>query len=194
MGLIPAHAGKTAQVCAGAAPGPAHPRSRGENQVKDPSSEPHIGSSPLTRGKHVLRDRISGRQGLIPAHAGKTPMGVPMPYGAQAHPRSRGENDSLDLGVCQWGGSSPLTRGKRPEGRHRRRQGGLIPAHAGKTSETACDFGEDAAHPRSRGENVAISGVIAKAEGSSPLTRGKLARHGRRHRRTGLIPAHAGKT
>ena len=36
--------------------------------------------------------------------------------------------------------------------------------------------------------------VSIRYVGSSPLTRGKLARHGRRHRRTGLIPAHAGKT
>ena len=50
------------------------------------------------------------------------------------------------------------------------------------------------AHPRSRGENVAVAGVIAKVEGSSPLTRGKPGFGGNERVRRGLIPAHAGKT
>ena len=70
----------------------------------------------------------------------------------------------------------------------------LIPAHAGKTSASGDQTRPPGAHPRSRGENVALSGVIAKAEGSSPLTRGKLQRRPVRPQRPGLIPAHAGKT
>ena len=110
--LIPAHTGKT---CAGpghAARGPAHPRSRGENgdgdgaerfglgsspltrenTVKDGENDMMEGSSPLTRGKHKLTTAFQFGQGLIPAHAGKTPPCAPCrrPYGA--HPRSRGEN------------------------------------------------------------------------------------------------------
>ena len=50
-------------------------------------------------------------------------------------------------------GSSPLTRGKRHEGVHRGLDEGLIPAHAGKTRETAFLTGATTAHPRSRGEN-----------------------------------------
>ena len=51
-----------------------------------------------------------------------------------------------------------------------------------------------AAHPRSRGENVAQSIWVMSPRGSSPLTRGKhLASDPRDHSR-GLIPAHAGKT
>ena len=73
------------------------------------------------------------REGLIPAHAGKTrscSSSLPAPG---AHPRSRGENlgDRIDLG--QVAGSSPLTRGKLAA---RQLSGGrcrLIPAHAGKT-------------------------------------------------------------
>ena len=50
------------------------------------------------------------------------------------------------------------------------------------------------AHPRSRGENLIRSSGDMSAQGSSPLTRGKLGsgRRGRQNR--GLIPAHAGKT
>ena len=50
------------------------------------------------------------------------------------------------------------------------------------------------AHPRSRGENSGARSGLIRANGSSPLTRGKRGEllyvgHG-----AGLIPAHAGKT
>ena len=50
------------------------------------------------------------------------------------------------------------------------------------------------AHPRSRGENSSVTGSPAPYTGSSPLTRGKRCRVVLRSTRTGLIPAHAGKT
>ena len=50
------------------------------------------------------------------------------------------------------------------------------------------------AHPRSRGENVADVRVARSAEGSSPLTRGKLMSAITQPVGMGLIPAHAGKT
>ena len=91
-------------------------------------------------------------------------------------------------------GSSPLTRGKRPD--HRRRHGGrrLIPAHAGKTLGQAPKSGIRGAHPRSRGENYAYRVVGVMLAGSSPLTRGKRLGEAVAVGRVGLIPAHAGKT
>ena len=56
-GLIPAHAGKTARGVDQGPGGPAHPRSRGENQVVHEVHPRVQGSSPLTRGKHALLDR-----------------------------------------------------------------------------------------------------------------------------------------
>ena len=50
-----------------------------------------------------------------------------------AHPRSRGENGQSVGKDLANSGSSPLTRGKRPEFSDTRTQRGLIPAHAGKT-------------------------------------------------------------
>ena len=50
------------------------------------------------------------------------------------------------------------------------------------------------AHPRSRGENLVHASRFQRCWGSSPLTRGKHQGGGRRRRRMGLIPAHAGKT
>ena len=71
---------------------------------------------------------------------------------------------------------------------------GLIPAHAGKTSDRACPCGPTSAHPRSRGENAGHMLRHIALSGSSPLTRGKHQGQGRGLLRFGLIPAHAGKT
>ena len=131
--LIPAHAGKTREGVQVLGKAGAHPRSRGENSER-PFHESHLkGSSPLTRGKHVLTHPPRARLGLIPAHAGKTPLGA-VPLGTvRAHPRSRGENKSMRYRVDWTQGSSPLTRGKRSAHRRSHHQCGLIPAHAGKT-------------------------------------------------------------
>ena len=51
-----------------------------------------------------------------------------------------------------------------------------------------------AAHPRSRGENAHPHAVGDQAQGSSPLTRGKLYRFDPSACVRRLIPAHAGKT
>ena len=49
--LIPAHAGKTFNLDALLRANPAHPRSRGENPVRQDTRHLAPGSSPLTRGK-----------------------------------------------------------------------------------------------------------------------------------------------
>ena len=70
------------------------------------------GSSPLTRGKHVLAGTLGNVSGLIPAHAGKTGSGWTDATRRGAHPRSRGENDAAGADSVEHKGSSPLTRGK----------------------------------------------------------------------------------
>ncbi len=54
---IPAHAGKTPAPCGRTRSGPAHPRSRGENDVSTGKQRRYVGSSPLTRGKPDTRAR-----------------------------------------------------------------------------------------------------------------------------------------
>ena len=111
-GLIPAHAGKTRWNQGFLRHPRAHPRSRGENTPKPTGSSPLRGSSPLTRGKLVSPSLSCRGLGLIPAHAGKTPVLARRSVGAGAHPRSRGENrKSNERRPNRWG-SSPLTRGK----------------------------------------------------------------------------------
>ena len=153
LGLIPAHAGKTQMRARVLLLTQAHPRSRGENahhpgQRRHSGAHPRSrgenrsaavmrggapGSSPLTRGKRLLRGRVGARPGLIPAHAGKTDGGT--------------------IGVATGRGSSPLTRGKHPLPRRSGWTRRLIPAHAGKTPAHALASSVTGAHPRSRGEN-----------------------------------------
>ena len=152
------------------------------------------GSSPLTRGKPILKGSEVQALRLIPAHAGKTCSGLPTRSHAWAHPRSRGENSTLGIALIYPPGSSPLTRGKRSWQRPGNASGGLIPAHAGKTASTCTARRQGRAHPRSRGENL-LSGCLGRfRRGSSPLTRGKPPTCRACGQRVRLIPAHAGKT
>ena len=111
-----------------------------------------------------------------------------------AHPRSRGENHARKVAKPGDKGSSPLTRGKRLFPHRYCERPGLIPAHAGKTVAGDRCFNCHGAHPRSRGENKVSSRASLRAEGSSPLTRGKLGGAVFHGVPRGLIPAHAGKT
>ena len=116
-----------------------------------------VGSSPLTRGKPSIRFRRSWMSRLIPAHAGKTVADAARASRWWAHPRSRGENLVAIRAEAEYGGSSPLTRGKR---RHRKPTGiksRLIPAHAGKTAQAHATPSWKPAHPRSRGENKGVT-------------------------------------
>ena len=92
LGLIPAHAGKTASSLAASEARAAHPRSRGENGLFAIDEVQDFGSSPLTRGKRTLSSRFRTRLRLIPAHAGKTRVNAGTDSLSWAHPRSRGEN------------------------------------------------------------------------------------------------------
>ena len=233
--LIPAHAGKTTSHGAWGGRGWAHPRSRGENGVSKNTKAPRAGSSPLTRGKHDLRDRLSPESRLIPAHAGKTGVDfneadviggsspltrgkpriitgrtyvmrlIPAHAGktlrnvfdgwdAEAHPRSRGENELTDYVGDADNGSSPLTRGKPTPINGHVVVGWLIPAHAGKTGLRTRRASVAQAHPRSRGENLYSPVSQEMCRGSSPLTRGKRDGGVVDGDEAGLIPAHAGKT
>ena len=194
IGLIPAHAGKTSGVSTTSRAPWAHPRSRGENGRGGDGDWPQGGSSPLTRGKPSAAITPTPAPRLIPAHAGKTTPHRPAGQTQSAHPRSRGENALAAVFGNGVKGSSPLTRGKRPVSGSGSSSSGLIPAHAGKTWTAYCPIPSKRAHPRSRGENHPIPANWSAQWGSSPLTRGKLAVRDHLTELVRLIPAHAGKT
>ena len=192
--LIPAHAGKTRGTGGSRPSGGAHPRSRGENLLLGTPTPVALGSSPLTRGKPRAESDGEYLPGLIPAHAGKTRRTVLSPTGDGAHPRSRGENPPRSELRGAGYGSSPLTRGKPPAPVDAFTHSRLIPAHAGKTCDSACVVCAHRAHPRSRGENSPRAPRSGPSGGSSPLTRGKPNLSVNWVVGCGLIPAHAGKT
>ena len=111
----------------------AHPRSRGEHAGPPPTRQQRLGSSPLTRGAHLVWVDPSGANRLIPAHAGSTPTLSSACLRCGAHPRSRGEHDEDELSEDDADGSSPLTRGARLNAEKVEVCRGLIPAHAGST-------------------------------------------------------------
>ena len=152
--LIPAHAGKTANSPDSRPARPAHPRSRGENFAGLKGKVSSAGSSPLTRGKPEAVEVRTLRRGLIPAHAGKTRQPSWADSTRRAHPRSRGENEKLQVLSDREHGSSPLTRGKPSGTWYHFLVPRLIPAHAGKTIPGGDDRWGRGAHPRSRGENL----------------------------------------
>ena len=93
-----------------------------------------MGSSPRMRGKQGQQLRQAALSRLIPAHAGKTARSL-LPYLFRwAHPRACGENDFPQDAVGLFPGSSPRMRGKLIANFVRTGLGGLIPAHAEKTS------------------------------------------------------------
>ena len=137
---------------------------------------------------------LTGGEGFIPAHAGKTSSFSWLLRRSAAHPRSRGENTCGEAVTAVSVGSSPLRRGKHVGGALQARPPRLIPAHAGKTRISVTRRRRIRAHPHSRGENQIHRVTSAILTGSSPLTRGKHEENGVSGHRRGLIPTHAGKT
>ena len=174
----------------------------------------NFGSSPRVRGKQVCWRSLAasfrllptragkldgghhggGREGLIPACAGKTAMRH-VPSGVvAAHPRVCGENEHQEAVKAQYSGSSPRVRGKPAAASTFPALSGLIPACAGKTRGCSRAGTPRPAHPRACGENDVHAEASVRFEGSSPRVRGKRAPPSSAGHRGRLIPARAGKT
>ena len=146
------------------------------------------------RGKRGENRGKGLASGLIPAHAGKTERMRWTSGNRRAHPRSCGENRTRGVPGGYFTGSSPLTRGKPVRRCSPIHKGGLISAHAGKTSRTLAQTTFTTAHPHSRGENLRVPARRSARLGSSPLMRGKRDFVRTCDLQGRLIPAHAGKT
>ena len=212
--LIPARAGKTRGCSRAGTPRPAHPRACGGNAGTHQGTGWARGSSPRVRGKQRGVGALRGPRGLIPARAGKTGTVKGARTVNEAHPRACGENGlSLGLGFRGSGssprvrenrsavhdppavpGSSPRVRGKRPGPQAVGVGPRLIPACAGKTRSASAAARAARAHPRVCGENDMTRRHARVCDGSSPRVRGKRDHEPRRVRKSGLIPACAGKT
>ena len=153
-----------------------------------------MGSSPLTRGGLVYLVEVVGADGLIPAYAGRTILCSRPSRSYRAHPRLRGADYTTLDEVAHDVGSSPLTRGGLNREAIAEHMDRLIPAYAGRTLTPAGVISGGGAHPRLRGADRVSLVYESLREGSSPLTRGGLARLVNASARSGLIPAYAGRT
>ncbi len=192
--LIPACAGSTPRPRCTRLPRSAHPRMRGEHSPWALPLAWICGSSPHARGAQVLDVPDGVLVGLIPACAGSTAGCWSERGGSRAHPRMRGEHQSVGtVKLAPWG-SSPHARGAPGRAEHRAWCRGLIPACAGSTTLVRITSTRGRAHPRMRGEHFALIRPPAAVRGSSPHARGaRLCRRKCAHH-PGLIPACAGST
>ncbi len=192
--FIPAHAGNTRHPPPPGAVSPVHPRARGEHKEAFGAGAADDGSSPRTRG---TPGSAAGRAGLcrfIPAHAGNTFAASAAARDAAVHPRARGEHAGNVMFSAGSAGSSPRTRGTRPDERHGGWFGRFIPAHAGNTDHHRTHRLRHPVHPRARGEHEDADAFGGGHGGSSPRTRGTRPTPAAVVLAERFIPAHAGNT
>ena len=90
---------------------------------------------------------------IIPAYAGSTGRRRRC-QGRRDHPRIRGEHGTVGDSAIHLYGSSPHTRGARPDGAENDDSGGIIPAYAGSTKSPRKVREWLPDHPRIRGEHI----------------------------------------
>ena len=151
-----------------------------------------VGSSPRTRGTAAASMVRADEERFIPAHAGNSSGRAYASGCGPVHPRARGEQALAPFASSARRGSSPRTRGTEAGGLCPGRYHRFIPAHAGNRKLMRCAHRATPVHPRARGEQCVLLSVPSCLSGSSPRTRGTVARqqfaaHARR-----FIPAHAG--
>ena len=129
---------------------------------------------------------------LIPARAGNIEGGDAATEQPPAHPRSHGEHSSPKPHAIDTLGSPPLSQGTFVHVLHLIVPLRLIPAHAGNIQAAHPGTSPWSAHPRSRGEHLAVLGFPPCGYGSSPLARGTCIEQLNRVISSRLIPARAG--
>ena len=193
-GIIPAYAGSTPSRSGRQRSPRDHPRIRGEHRLFTEYERRGGGSSPHTRGARLRRQRCDSGIGIIPAYAGSTRARHRRCAAARDHPRIRGEHHMRVGHLPSTTGSSPHTRGAPRASSTRGRQGRIIPAYAGSTTQQQTVRLDIPDHPRIRGEHISCSRFVPAIMGSSPHTRGALdlMTHFTYWKR--IIPAYAGST
>ena len=152
FGIIPALAGNTCSPQVTVLVISDHPRSRGEYESVSMVDQGSPGSSPLSRGIHMVKSQEEVRERIIPALAGNTAVRHASVWNPSDHPRSRGEYRDYPAWMSDTLGSSPLSRGILSPSNNSGQTGRIIPALAGNTCSTCANPKEWWDHPRSRGE------------------------------------------
>ena len=192
--FIPAYAGNSVSEYREKCGIAVHPRLRGELFPDGLINDPLIGSSPLTRGTLSIPFSNIRPARFIPAYAGNSATVESITASLSIHPRLRGELFVVFDVFPDFVGSSPLTRGTRTRFNLFERAYRFIPAYAGNSATRHPAVWPSPVHPRLRGE---LSGSIVQFDrrtGSSPLTRGTLAKTPVSLDDTRFIPAYAGNS
>ena len=151
--ITPAHAGKSHSSRLLPSVLPDHPRACGEKGSFIVLSEGMIGSPPRMRGKARLQGKQESKEGITPAHAGKSGRAYCKIYN-------------------EWG-SPPRMRGKASVFHPFSLGLGITPAHAGKSSFKIIHYIPIWDHPRACGEKVCVDFAVVYWLGSPPRMRGK---------------------
>ncbi len=99
---------------------------------------------------------FAARARFIPAHAGNARSSLFAFFQYTVHPRTRGERFMRVHQLLQRDGSSPHTRGTRPNRATACYPKRFIPAHAGNAANQLGTRLAAAVHPRTRGERAAL--------------------------------------
>ena len=145
------------------------------------------------RGKGAGREPAAGKQRITPAYAGKSGHAINPNVCGQDHPRVCGEKSPFSLFRPPHLGSPPRMRGKGISCCCRKRPGGITPAYAGKSSQTAEHPSIMQDHPRVCGEKSSPTSSHRKGQGSPPRMRGKALAPAPTIDIIGITPAYAGK-
>ena len=152
------------------------------------------GSPPRMRGKADVSQPVERGHGITPAHAGKSCPDRRTCRPAWDHPRACGEKLQSVFDLPEVSGSPPRMRGKGPLCHAPCIGPRITPAHAGKSQwlhRLGCRWWD---HPRACGEKVSTHPDIRNFVGSPPRMRGKANAISMGPRKTGITPAHAGKS
>ena len=194
VGITPAYAGKRANGRDRQAFSRDHPRVCGEKRIVVKNSLNCWGSPPRMRGKGAEDAAEDTAPGITPAYAGKSGLSSQKMAAQQDHPHVCGEKREARLPGTDWPGSPPRMRGKDCIECVEEAPTGIIPAYAGKSTQTFRHSGRGGDHPRVCGEKGKRQRQTSLFTGSPPRMRGKGPLVGLASRHTGITPAYAGKS
>ena len=132
IGITPAYAGKSTDLQRPRAAQQDHPRVCGEKLSGCVWQQACAGSPPRMRGKVSQPHYSTGRGGITPAYAGKSPLRAVFWCRHRDHPRVCGEKRTQAHPAKTGLGSPPRMRGKADFDVCSDRQCGITPAYAGK--------------------------------------------------------------
>ena len=156
------------------------------------TTDPDVGSSPRTRGTVTKFQCRLDVARFIPTHAGNGGRSPTSGRRPSVHPHARGERRQHQGRVVRDRGSSPRTRGTGGDSRPHFVEPRFIPTHAGNGRLPAWFTGRLTVHPHARGERSSRAVASTAPAGSSPRTRGTVARRPRARVAARFIPTHAG--